>query len=541
VNAITQGKLHSTRLPSARTLIIGAAITVFVTFCILPIIYMLGISLIDAGGNLSVENYRRLFAEQRQQQLLISSVLLAFGTAGLATVIGAPLGLLLARADLPVRRLLRFLLIVPFVIPPYILALAWIYIGNSTGLLAEWLGKDLFSNITYSLTGAIIVLSISFYPLAMLATEAAARRVDSRLEEAALLVAKPGRVIWKITLPLIAPTILASTLIIFVLAISEFGVPGLLRVRVFTTEVFTAFAALYDFGAATALAAPLLVITLLAGGMAKLVIGERLLTTQRSFYTGLTLQLSRWRLPIIIGIVVVIISFTASPIIVLAIEAGKLERIASAVKASSTAITNSLGLSIIGASLIVIVGAMLGYSRARARTKLAGLVDLMFIVIFAVPSTVVGVGLIELWNRPGMLGTIYISPAIIVIAYMARFLSVAALILAASVRQVPVSFEEAAKVAGASWPRIFTRIVLPQIRTGIAASWVVIFVFTFGELGATVLVAPPGESTLPVRVYTLITNAPSSQVAALALIQTSIILIPLALLGIFVHSKGEDR
>jgi len=147
---------------------------------------------------------------------------------------------------------------VPLVVPPYVLALAWILVSGPSGLL----GANLFSAWTYSFTGAVIVLGVGFYPLSMLATEAAARRVDARLEEAALLVANPRRVLWQITLRLIAPTIAATALIIFVLALSEFGVPALLRVRVFTTEVFTAFAALYDFGAGVALATPLLAVAL---------------------------------------------------------------------------------------------------------------------------------------------------------------------------------------------------------------------------------------------------------------------------------------
>ena len=89
------------------------------------------------------------------------------------------------------------------------------------------------------------------------------------------------------------------------------------------------------------------------------------------------------------------------------------------------------------------------------------------------------------------------SPLIIVVAYLARFVPVAALILAAAVRQTPTSLEEAAEVAGASWPRAFARIVFPQITVAAAAAFVVSFIFAFGELGATVLVAPPGESTLP--------------------------------------------
>ena len=85
-----------------------------------------------------------------------------------------------------------------------------------------------------------------------------------------------------------------------------------------------------------------------------------------------------------------------------------------------------------------------------------------------------------------------------------------------------------------------TRIVLPQIRLGLLAAWVIVFTLAFGELGATILVAPPGEATLPIRIYTIIANSPPSQVAALALLQTSMIFIPLAVLA-FALSRWETR
>jgi iron(III) transport system permease protein len=88
--------------------------------------------------------------------------------------------------------------------------------------------------------------------------------------------------------------------------------------------------------------------------------------------------------------------------------------------------------------------------------------------------------------------------------------------------------------------RVFTRITLPQIKTGIAATWVVAFIFALGELGSTILVAPPGESTLPVRIYTLIANAPTSDVAALALMQVCVTLAPLALLGLIAGDKARE-
>ena len=143
-----------------------------------------------------------------------------------------------------------------------------------------------------------------------------------------------------------------------------------------------------------------------------------------------------------------------------------------------------------------------------------------------------GVALIGLWNRAGVAGTVYGTNGMFLLVYLARFMPLAALALAASLRRVPASHEEAAAVSGAGWFRTMTRIVLPQVRLGLLVVWVIVFTLAFGELGASVLVTPPGESTLPIRIYTLIANAPPAQVAALALLQVAVIFCPLAVLGL---------
>lgn len=517
--------------PSARGALIGGAVAAFVILCVLPVVWMLVASFADAGGGFSTAHYRPSLFDARRRELLLNSTILGAGAAAFALLIGAPLGLLMARAELRLKRLLRLALVIPLVIPPYVLALAWVYLGGEAGGLARTFGRGLPSDWTYSLAGAAIIMGVAFFPVPMLATEAAARRVDGRLEEAALLVATRTRVLWRITLPLIAPAVTAAALIVFVLAVSEFGVPGLLRVRVYTTEVFTAFSALYDFGAATVLAVPLLVVALMAGVGVKIVVGERLLAARRSAYPGLKLPPGKWEAPALAGLALILCLFVALPLVALAREAGEIWPLFVAAQKGRGAISNSLFLSALSATLITALAIFLGYARGRARARFGGLIDLAFVVVFAVPSTVVGVGLIGLWNRPGIMGEIYTSPLIIGVAYLARFTPVAALILAAGARQVPISLEEAAVVAGASWPRMLTRIVFPQLKSTAAAAWCVSFIFSFGELGATVLVAPPGESTLPVRIYTLIANSPSSEVAGLALMQIAIVLIPLAFFG----------
>jgi ABC-type Fe3+ transport system permease subunit len=168
-------------------------------------------------------------------------------------------------------------------------------------------------------------------------------------------------------------------------------------------------------------------------------------------------------------------------------------------------------------------------------------VDILFVGLFAVPSTIVGVGLIGLWNRAGPFGALYGTDFMLILGYLARFIPVTALAMAATTRYVPVSHEEAAAVCGAGWLRTMWRIVLPQVRLGLAAAWVIAFVLVFGELGVSILVAPPGEATLPIRVYTIIANTPSAHVAALALFQTAVIFVPLAALGAALSLRASTR
>ena len=520
---------------SSRTAVIATATVVFLVSCVLPLVSMLGSSL--TGSAATPSTYAALLLDARQRGLLYNTTVLGLSTAVLATLIGTPLGIALARIDLPWKPFVRILLAAPMLLPPYVAALAWVSPAGGAGLLAHIVGRDVASTWTYSLPGAVVVLTLAFYPLSMLATEVAVRRIEPRLEEAALIVTSPRHVLWQITMRLAAPSVIAAALLVFVLTISEFGVPALLQVRVFTTEVFTAFSALYDFGRATVLAIPLLLLSVAVAALAVAVAGERLVTTRRGLATGDMTGLYTWRSAAILAAVCVITIALILPLGLLLREALGVRSWAATVRGSGPAITNSLLFAAIGATLATGIGLVLGYARARARRSVSFLADLTFVALFSVPSTVIGVGLISLWNRPGVSGALYGTDAMLLLAYMARFLPVAALGMAAAVRQVPASHEEAAATAGAGWTRTMTQIVVPQVFTGLIVVWVVVLVLAFGELGASILIAPPGETTLPIRIYTLIANAPPAQVAALALLQTAVILSPLVMLAWGIASR----
>jgi iron(III) transport system permease protein len=507
-----------------RTVVLGGAAAVFVLCGVLPVAYLCTISLAEARPVASA-----LWLDARQRALLFNTTLLGVGVAALSAGIGVPLGVVLARVPLKRKPAIRVLLAAPILLPPYVMALAWTFAADARWL-ASLVGREVLAAWTFSMPAAILVLSLVCYPLAMLASEVGLRRIDGRLEEAALVAASPGRVLRRITLPLAAPAVIAAALVTFVIAVSDFGVPGLLRVRVYTTEIFTAFAALYDFPRALVLAAPMLLVCAGAGVLATWMLGDRLVSAAR--LTGRHPPLfEHWRGTARLAVAAVVVLALVLPIIVLARETLDVRSIRTSIGGAGEAIANSLLLAAFGATVVTAVGVGLGYARARARVRSGTLADVLFVVVFAVPPTIVGVALIGLWNRPGIWGTVYGTSAMFVLVYLARFLPVAALALAAAVRYVPISQEEAAAAAGAGWVRGMRRIVLPQVRLGVAAAWTAVFVLSFGELGASVLIAPPGESTLPIRIYTMIANAPPAEVATLAFLQAIVAFMPLAALA----------
>ena len=457
-------------------------------------------------------------AGERHRELIGQTLLLGCGAALCAAFVGVPLGIALGRCEPGRVQLARFALLVPLVLPSYVLALAWVALAGPR--LAAW---------TYSLPAAIAVLGFSFFPIVMLASEAAVRSVPSRLAEAGWLVASTRRVWLRVLLPLIAPSLAASTLVVFVLAISDFAVPSMLRVRVYTTEVFTAFAAMYDFRLATVMAVPLAVVASIAS-IAALQISRGPLTgrTDRG-QTGVRWTGRRQQIALAL-VAVVAVTASVTPIAAVALEA-RLGRVSLGDAASIDAIRNGLFWSIASATVAVIVGALLGYWRTKAGAMAAHLAEMLWLALFAVPATIAAIGIISLWNRPGLLGEIYRTDAGVVIAYVARFLPIAALLSAAFLRRIPASAEEAAIVSGASWRRTISRVILPMARNGLAAVWLVMFILMFGDVALAILVAPPGEANLAVRAYTLMANSPIGDVARIALVQIVLSVLPLAVLA----------
>ncbi len=516
-----------------RRIILTAAATLLLVIGLLPLLSILAKSVV-ADGRLDLTYYQEFLSATRQWTLMGNSLALAFLVSSLTTLFGVPLGILLGKTDLPFRRFLTILFIIPLLIPPYIMAVSWFDLLGREGLLAGLLGSQITkvtSTYLFGLPGCVTILFTIYLPIPMLLTMAFLRTINPRLEEAARLVSTWPGVIRGITLPLILPGIVLSAMLVFILSLGEFSVPAFLRYDVFPVESFTQFSAFYNFRAATAAAMPLAAFALL------LLMAEGIFLREKTYRLapfpgsrGLPMiemgRLGKW---LSLGAAASCLVLVVMPLAVLVIQSGGMQIYIEALYRAKDSLARSLVYAFAGASLLTILGFFTGYLVKTRALRWWRSVDSLTLFLFALPGTVMGIGLISLWNTPWT-NFIYGTPAIIVLGYLAKYTAITNRITVTQLAQMPGSMEEAAQVAGAGWLRRISLIVVPLARRGLLISWLVGYIFCLRDTGITMLVYPAGHDTLPVRIFTLMANGSPQLIAALCVVMLTATLIPAGIL-----------
>lgn len=445
----------------------------------------------------------------------------------LALAWAVPLAWLTARTDLPARRLIHWLAPLPLAVPPYIGALVYQMLlvpgGSRPGLTG-------FLNI-YSPWGAAWVLSLFTYPYIYILVRAALERANPLLEDVAR-AAGMGRleVLRRVVLPMLRPSLLAGCLLVFLYGWADFGVVSLLRVRTLTTVIYDYVQGTMDWTLPAALSVVLTAVTLLVLLVQLKCLGRAgYAHTSSGVRPPRAVRLGRARWPAL-GYVCLVLGFSFFlPIAVLTSQASSLGALGvfKAVASEAGVVANSLSLAASGASLTLLVALAVGWLQER-RSRNWGASSL-FQVGYAVPGTVLGLGMVGLYHT--FLPSVYSSPLVVALAYVCLFSAPALQAVRAAFEQLPPSLEEAARSLGRGPIGAFREVALPLVGPGLLGGWVLVFILSMRELAATLVVRPPGLETLPVRIWTYTVDVgPDPRAAALALALVALVALPWLLL-----------
>ncbi len=494
-------------------LLLGAAAAIFALAALLPLAALLTELRTTSVAAVAVLGTWRPWA------LLLRSTILSALVTLVAVVLGVPLGLLVARTNLHGRRALWVLHALPLFLPPFVVALGWFQIFGREGFL----GNETTARLLFGPFGMIAVLALTFAPVVTSLVVLGVLGVDASLEEAARLVARPWRVVRRILVPAAGPSIVLSAIVVFALTLSELGVPMFLRVEVFPAAVFARLGGIdYAPGEAFILALPLVPLALLLLHLERRYVGPRSFAVAGLRGTSRDpLPLRRWRLPIT-GAAWLIAGLSVAPLLALGARSMVGGTLATLPRWIGRAPWTSLLAGSLAATVIGGLGLVLGHAAAR-RLPGATFLDALAMLVFVMPASVLGVGLIAVWNRAPT-QVVYGSIAILVIGFVARYTVVGVRAVASVVLQSPIHLEEAAAACGAGAGRRLVRIVFPVNARGVLFGWVLALVFCLRDLETAVLFYPAGREPLTVRLFTLEANGPPGVVAGLCVIQVAITL-----------------
>ncbi len=514
-----------------------------------PLVQVL-IRSIVVDGQPSLEHYRAVFGRARNYEAIWNSVWVSLLSTLLATVIGTVTAFLVQRTDVPLKGLLRFLLILPFAIPPLFSAMGWVQLAGPVGIVSN-IYKSVAGTTTvpwniYGAAGIIFVLGITKYPFVFITVAGALQRMDASLEEAARTSgAGTFRIMSGITLPLVRPAILGGALLAFVSCIDNFGIPAVLGLRVqfhvLTTRIYEALS-IPDLPLATAMSMLLVLLAAFAVwllGRFEGRAGEHAIIAGKAIRPHI-ISLGRSRpwvtLLLLLAIVVIVLlplfalvvtslqPYYGAPLTADNVTLGNYESVLGT-SAAIRGIRNSLLLAPLAATILIVVSSLLSYLHVKTRMPGTGLLDSIGMVPFALPGSVIGVGMILAWSNPPIGPTLYGTIWILLVAYLMRYMAFGLRSARASLLQIHASLEEAGSTSGASRLRVLRDITFPLMRPGMIAGWVLIFMSAFNELTVSVLIWSARNETIGVWIFLMQDSGFAGRASALAVAILPIILV----------------
>ena len=445
--------------------------------------------------------------------LFVATAYLSLAVTLLSSSFGIVLGVLFRKTNLPLRDGLLLLFTLPILLPPYIISIAF------SGLFSEWI---------FSFYGVLLVESIIYLPIPMLATYLLLGSINSSLEDSARVLCGWVCVLRRITIPLIAPHLLLISSIVFLLSLGNYSVANFLRYDTFVTQSFVEFSAFYEYGSFLLLTifVSLIVLSIL---LLQRVYGEKNYATlfYRSTLTNRDLiDLKGYRYGILFIVLTLATCTIIAPVATLIRDSQSIENYAIAYEMVSESIYRSITYALVGASLTTIVGICLALLIA---TKRAFVVDFITVLLFALPGSLIGVLLIKLFNHAET-SWIYSTPIIIILAYILKYSAISSRIFMANLAQLPKSFTQSAKLLGASKLQIFFYITAPLLKGSSLLSLFLIFIFLIRDTDTTMLLYSAGYDTFAVKLFTLMANSPKEILSALSLIMILIVTLPFLLI-----------
>ncbi|MBS7743090.1 MULTISPECIES: iron ABC transporter permease [unclassified Chelatococcus] len=504
-----------------------------------------------AGDGAAVSRMADAIASPAILKVLLDTFIVVIASTTLALCIGATFAWINERTDANLGFAADILPLVPLLVPQIAGVTGWVtLLSPQAGFLNAALRNVLAAfgfefdtgpiNI-FSYAGLICVMTLYLVPYGYLIISSALQQLNPSLEEAARISgASPFKTLRRVTLPAIKPAIMNAAIIVFIFGISLFSVPivigtgagiDLLSVRIYRL--------LYNYPPRMeqAIALSFIMMVVVQAAVAAQVLAIRSRTHAEIAGKGQAasrVELGRWRGVAMTSVIIYLLLTAVLPLIALvivslqpfwvptiSIDNLNLQNFVFVLfenNLSIRALVNSIGLGIVAATLGMLLSAIFVTYARSVGTRAQAMIEALTALPATIPQTVTGVAIVVTFS--GGIINLHGTLAILLLAYLLISLPQSMRSARAAVSQVGQDLVEAAKMAHASQFRIFRRIMFPLMRPGLVAGWVILFIYTSGELTASALLAGTGNPVVGIVLLDLWENGSFPQLAAIAVIMT---------------------
>lgn len=530
---------------------------------IAPIVRLFLMSLKSEEGY-SLWNYALLLQEDRTRKAILNTIVIAVGSTAIAAILGSAFAFIIAYTNVRRKRLLELLVLLPFIIPSYIITLSWSSLFSQKGMINQTLSAMGLGKINvYSIAGIILVLGFCNVPIVYMNVIHMLRKIPTDMEWAARTCGYGiGQAMLKINLVQAMPAIISGSILAFLAAIDNFAVPAFLGISsgipVLSTYIYEKSISFgpNSFSLAATLSVILSVIavagTLVEGIFGKKSSGMESIKEDYSVRIPLSsgkrkvLQYGVILFLCIINIVPLISMFTSAFQknygVKMTLDQFTTDNFTAILqnKGVLDAIRNSLMLACGCCIICIVIGTAIAYQKVRHPGRIITLVEKSASLTYAIPGIVLALSMIFHWVEPlpGIRPEIYGTISILMIAYVTRYLILQIKGSATAMLSIHPALEEAAAASGRSVFAVWGKILIPLLIRPVLSSTFMIFVSALTELTLSSMLAAAGTKTIGLMIFNFQQAGDYNLAAAM-----SVVIVVLVLTGYFLinHKNSEYK
>ncbi|HRF48369.1 MAG TPA: iron ABC transporter permease [Anaerolineales bacterium] len=528
-----------------------------------PLLRMLALSLSPEG----LAEFAVVLGRGTFQRIAINTLVMGAAVATLGTGLAFLFAFVQVWVNVPFKRLLHWIALLPIISPPFAVALAVISLFGRSGLITYRLFGLRYD--IYGLDGLTLVLSLSFFPAAYIGLLGMMRALNPALDEAAInLGASRWHVFRTVTVPILVPGILGSFLLLFVEAMADLGNPLALGgdFTVLASRIYIAIIGEYDMIAGAVLSVNLLVPTL------ALFLAQNYIVNRKSYVTVtgkpagtprlISSPFARWSLFAAVASVAALIVLIYGTVLVGAFTrlfgidySFTLDNFKFVLFGyGSQAMVTTVILAGIAMPIAALIGTLVAYLVTRKQFPGRNALDFASMLGLAVPGTVLGIGYVLAYNQPIEVAGITLLPklaggagllggaAVIVLSFAARSMPASVRNGTATLQQIDPVLEEASLNLGADNGTTFRRITLPLIRPAVLSGMIYAFARSMTSLSSIIFLTTPYTKIMVAQIFTEADAGRFGNAFAYCVILIAIVLVAIALLYRVIGSTtGAER